>query len=336
MQCEGDLFRKKINADQGHVGMTTTSSCASELFVIPANRNRCILSIRSAIMKKSQTSITALGIALIRAVEYERPAVERICSDPLARRFISTWFYQLGKLLVGYGERKGPGVAGFLTARCRYMDDILEECLAGGIGQLVILGAGLDSRAYRFDGLKGRVRVFEVDLPATQKAKIGKVRKVLGGTPDHVTYVPIDFNTEDLGKMFSAGYDPGRKTLFIWEGVTYYLTAGAVDQTLAFVAHNSAPGSSIVFDYMDPSALTAAKKRGEIERMARARRLTGEGLVFGIEPDRIVEFLQTRGFDRIVNMTADDLHAKYFTGANSVRTVASIYAIVRARVAGKK
>ncbi len=287
-------------------------------------------------MKKSQTSITAQGIALIRAVEYERPAAERICSDPLARRFVSPWFYLLGKLFVGYGERKGPGVAGFLTARCRYMDDILEECLAGGIGQLVILGAGLDSRAYRFEGLKGRVRVFEVDLPATQKVKIEKVKKILGGAPDHVTYVPIDFNTEDLGKIFSAAYDPGRKTLFIWEGVTHYLTAAAVDQTLAFVAHNAAPGSSIVFDYMDPSALTAAKKRGEIERMARASRFTGEGLVFGIEPDRIVEFLQARGFDRIVNMTADDLHAKYFTGANSVRTVAPIYAIVRARVAGKK
>jgi methyltransferase (TIGR00027 family) len=285
-------------------------------------------------MKKSQTSVTAKGIALIRALEYERPAAERICSDPLARKFISPGFYLLGKLFAGYGERKGPGVAGFLTARCRYMDDFLRECLAGGIGQLVILGAGLDSRAYRFEELKKGVRVFEVDLPATQKAKTEKVKKVLGGAPDHVTYVPIDFNTEGLGKLRSAGYAPDKKTLFLWEGVTYYLDAGAVDQTLEFVAGNSAPGSSIVFDYMDPSALTAAKKRGEIERMARASRFTGEGLVFGIEPERIVEFLRVRGFDRIVNMTADDLRAKYFTGANSVRTIAPIYAIASARVAG--
>jgi methyltransferase (TIGR00027 family) len=290
---------------------------------------------RMIVMKKSQISTTAQGIALIRALEYERPPGERICSDEFARKFVSPGYYLLGKLFAGYAERKGPGVVGFLTVRCRYMDDALREELAAGIGQLVVLGAGLDSRAYRFDELTGRVRTFEVDLPATQTAKIEIIKRIFGVPPDHVVYVPIDFNTEDLRKLFSAGYDPKIKTLFLWEGVTYYLAADAVDRTLAFVAGNSAPGSSIVFDYMDPSALTAKEKRGEVERMERARRFTGEGLVFGVDPDRIGEFLQTRGFHRVVNVTAEDLHAKYFIGANRTRSVAPIYAIARASVAGK-
>jgi methyltransferase (TIGR00027 family) len=285
-------------------------------------------------MKKSQTSTTAQGIALIRALEYERPPEERICSDEFARKFVSPGYYLLGKLFAGYAERKGPGVVGFLTVRCRYMDDSLREALDAGIGQLVVLGAGLDSRAYRFPELPGRVRVFEVDLPATQEAKIEKVRKALGRIPDHVTYVPVDFNTEDLRKLISAGYDPRKKTLFLWEGVTYYLTAEAVDQTLAFIREHAAPGSRIVFDYMDPSALTAERKRDEVKRMERTRRLTGEGLQFGIEPSRIIEFLQRRGFGRVVNLTAADLHARYFTGSNQSRPVAPIYNIVRAEVAG--
>jgi methyltransferase (TIGR00027 family) len=269
---------------------------------------------------------------LIRALEYENPAEERICSDPLAGKFLDPLFYWFGKLFAGLAERNGPGVMGFMTARCRYMDDYLKECLSGGIGQLVILGAGLDSRAYRIGELKGRAQVFEVDHPATQKGKIGKVKRIFGSLPSHVTYVPIDFNTEDLGRLFSAGYDPEKLTLFIWEGVTPYLAADAVDQTLAFVARNSTPGSSIVFDYIYSSALAAKEKRGEIARMQRAERFTGEGLVFGVEEGRIEEFLRGRGFTRIANLTADDLHAKYFTGPNRIRTVAPIYAIAHATV----
>ncbi len=99
-------------------------------------------------MKRTQASTTAQGIAFARALEYSKPAAERVCDDPLARKLISPAFYLLGRLTAGYGERKGPGVIGFLVARCRYIDDYLLECLAAGIEQLVILGAGLDSRAY--------------------------------------------------------------------------------------------------------------------------------------------------------------------------------------------
>jgi methyltransferase (TIGR00027 family) len=283
-------------------------------------------------MKTAQTSTTAQGIALARALEFERPAAERICDDPWAGKFISPAFYLLGKLFAGYGERKGPGVMGFLVVRCRYMDDCLRESLSSGVTQLVILGAGLDSRAYRFEELRHGVKVFEVDHPATQKGKIEKVKRIFGRVPEYVFYVPIDFQSEDLRKLLSAGYDPAGKTLFIWEGVTYYLTADAVDQTLAFIAEHSAPGSTLVFDYLYSSALTAKEKRGEIARMQRTSRFTGEGLIFGIEEGGVEDFLRARGFGRILNVTADDLHAKYFTGANQKRSVAPIYAIARAAV----
>ncbi|MCJ7739230.1 MAG: SAM-dependent methyltransferase [Anaerolineae bacterium] len=285
---------------------------------------------------KTRTSTTAQGIAFARALESSRPPGERICYDPLARRLISPAFYLLGKLFAGYAERKAPGVIGFLVARCRYIDDYLQACLETGLDQLVILGAGLDSRAYRFEQLEGHVRVFEVDHPATQQAKLGKLAKIFGELPEHVTYVPIDFNEEALRRLLDFGYSPQVKTLFIWEGVTHYLTAEAVDQTLEFVLKNSGSGSSIIFDYVYTSALTAAHKRGEIIRMQRAKRYTGEGLVFGIEEGQMAAFLRVRGYTQIRNVTSEDLKRLYFTGAKQSRAIAPIYAIAHAAVEGQR
>ena len=281
---------------------------------------------------KTRASTTAQGIAFARALESGKPADERICYDPLARRLISPVFYLFCKFFAGYAERKGPGVLGFLVARCRYIDDYLQACLEAGLDQLVILGAGLDSRAYRFEQLKEHVRVFEVDHPATQQVKLGKLEKIFGELPVHVTYVPIDFNQETLQKLFDFGFNPQSKTLFIWEGVAHYLTAEAVDQTLSFVSKHSGTGSSIIFDYVYTSALTTAHKRGEIIRMQRAKRYTGEGLVFGIEEGQVDEFLRVRGYTQIQNVTSEDLKRAYFTGVNQTRTIAPIYAIVHATV----
>jgi methyltransferase (TIGR00027 family) len=285
-------------------------------------------------MEKTKASTTAQGIAFARALETSKPANERVCNDPFARQFINPLFFLLGKLFAGYGERTGPGVLGFLVARCRYIDDYLETCLSAGIQQLVILGAGLDSRAYRFEALKERVKVFEVDHSATQQAKRDKLQRVFGALPSHVTFVPIDFDKETLRKLSEFGYDSQLTTLFIWEGVVYYLHASAIDQTLEFVRKNSAPGSSIIFDYVYASALTAARRRGEIARMQRTARYTGERLMFGIEEGGVQEFLQARGYAQIVNVTSQDLERAYFTGVNQGRRVAPIYAIVHATVVG--
>jgi methyltransferase (TIGR00027 family) len=285
-------------------------------------------------MKKTQASTTAQGIAFARALETSKPANERVCNDPFARQFINPVFYLLGKLFAGYAERVGPGVLGFLAARCRYIDDYLQACLHAGIQQLVILGAGLDSRAYRFEVLQGHVKVFEVDHPATQQAKRDKLRRLFGELPSHVTFVPIDLGEETLHKLFEFGYNNQRKTLFIWEGVVPYLQASAVDQTLEFVQRNCSPGSSIVFDYVYASALTASRKRGEIARMQRMARYTGESLVFGIEEGKVQDLLHAHRYSQVVNVTSQDLERAYFTGTNQGRTVAPIYAIVHATVVG--
>lgn len=283
-------------------------------------------------MKKKQASITAQGIAIARVLESDKPVGERICYDPLARHLISPAFMLLGKLFASYGERKGPGMIGFLVARCRYIDDYIQDCIVADIQQLVIMGAGLDSRAYRFKQLMDRIKVFEIDHPATQLVKIKKLKKIFGNLPEHVAFVPVDFNEESLQKLFNYGYSPRKKTLFIWEGVVHYLTLDAVNRTLRFIVNSSMPGSSLIFDYIYLSALKAAHKRREILRMQRVSKYTGEGLTFGIEEGRGEEFLSKYGFVRIYNVTAEDLRKAYFIGINQTRAIAPVYAIVHAVV----
>jgi methyltransferase (TIGR00027 family) len=266
----------------------------------------------------------------------EKPADERICSDPFARAFLPAWFYAFMKHLTAtrYAQSRAAGDLGFIVARCRYMDDMLTEALDQEIQQLVILGAGYDSRAYRFDRLKDGMKVFEVDHPATQQAKRKKLGRILGagGLPGYLTFVPIDFTRQPLAKRLPEfGYSERLKTLFIWEGVTMYLDASSVEDTLAFVAGHSAPGSAIVFDYMCKPPAPPNRDAG-ILLLSFLRRFFDEVRGFAIETGQIEPFLARCGFSQVRNIEAADLLRCYFTGRNAGRKVTSDYAIAMGMV----
>jgi len=143
--------------------------------------------------------------------------------------------------------------------------------------------------------------------------------------------VGIDFNTQSLGqRLAESGYDERLKTLFIWQGVTQYLTPEAVDATLAFIAEHSGPGSAVIFDYMYPTLLDGTIKRGEVANMRGKRWVSGEMMTFGIPEGKVTEFLEQRGFTQVQDADAKYLHDTYFTGENVKRTVAYGYAIASA------
>jgi methyltransferase (TIGR00027 family) len=286
-------------------------------------------------MKDRQSSITASGIAVARAVESEQAEGVRICYDPFAVKFLNPWFYRFMRIFIvtGYAERTGAGVQGFLVARCRYMDNILQASLDEGLQQLVILGAGYDSRAYRFEKIYQNVKVFEVDHPATQQVKMNKVKAMLGALPGYVSYVAVDFNRDTLEQRLTAsGFNEHLKTLFIWEGVVMYLSIQAVDSTLNFILQHSGTGSRVVFDYIYTALLDGSVKHGEVSRMGRVRRFSGEGLTFSIAEGKAKEFLERRGFINPIDVSGEDLHRYYFTGSNAKRKVAWGYGIVSAEV----
>jgi len=285
--------------------------------------------------RRERASMTALGIAAIRAIERERPPAERIVDDPYARHFVGEYLhrmiYNLSKL--GLAERRGPGVVGWLLARERVIDEYLLQMAAEGIDQLVILGAGYDARAYRFARKLGNAHVFEVDTPATQAAKRERVEMFLDEVDLALTFVPVDFEGRSLaGELKANGYDPAKKTLHLVQGVFAYLSPEAVDQVLAFVVQDSAPGSAVVFDFIDEDVVEGKIPHAEIRSTNLYGYFGGEQIQFGIPINAAEQWLRERGFTDVTSTPSALLHARYFVGENAERQVATGYGILFGRV----
>jgi methyltransferase (TIGR00027 family) len=275
---------------------------------------------------KQQSSTTAEGMALVRAIEASRPADRRICYDPIARSLVSGFSYTMSKLVIDsgiYARFFAAGAIEFITARERYIDDFLKTCLSEGLDQIVILGAGFDTRAYRIAGIE-KTRVFEVDHPATQAEKLKRLKKIIDPLPSHVVFVPMDFNTQALAERLGAsGYNE--------QGKTMYLTAQGVDSTLAFIANHAAPDSAVIFDYFYNEFLRDTN-RPEVRRLRRIMQVIGEVHLFGIDQGKVEPFLTQRGFHEVRNADAETLKRLYFTGPNAGRIIANGFAIASTRV----
>lgn len=292
-------------------------------------------------MKKQKSSYSAEVVAAMRAIEAEKADHERVCFDPYAKHFLRPIYKWVLKsrlmidIVLRYVEFRGPGFPSAMAARTRYIDDLLLSRIEDGIEQLVILGAGYDTRAYRFDALKS-IKVFEVDHPATQGTKMATIEKIFGALPDHVTYVPVKFNKQQLSsRLYEAGFNRHQKTFFIWEGVTFYLKSQDVDDTLSFVACNSGPGSSIFFDYMLQSVLDGRCNLIEAKKVRKSQSFNSDGeeaYTFGIEDGTIENFLSKRCYTNILDMQIEQLKNKYFHGKNRKRKLHALFGYVHAAV----
>jgi len=294
--------------------------------------------------KKKGPSTTAQNVAFVRALESQKPEGERIYYDQYAIKFLSPEYLKFLEISIQSPEKAVfPGVQNSLVARARFIDDLIEKLIKEGLMQLVILGAGYDSRAYRIEGLK-KIRIFEVDHPVTQNVKLTKIKEALGSHPEYVTYVPADLETEDFGqRLMEHGYERLKKTLFIMEGLLYYLPSHTVERILSFIAKNSSMGSAIVFDYIPESSVGGINARcGTLctacdqEALKKARedlKQQGEPYKFGIKEEMIEQFLVEREFCQIHNVTSEDYKEAYFHGVNKDRSVCNLlsfaYAVVK-------
>jgi methyltransferase (TIGR00027 family) len=236
------------------------------------------------------------------------------------------------------------GGAGFFIVRTRFIDERLRNAVTEGATQVVILGAGFDSRAYRMRELLKSTKIFEVDYGPTQEYKKIRVREVLGCSPPNLTYVPIDFTRERVGDaLVKSGYRSSEKTFFIWEGVTYYISEEAVRSTFHFVATQSASGSSVVFDgqsksFIDWVASNIASPENAPEGLRRAlmnQKLMaswGEPWIFGFPDGHEREFLESVGLEirEIMPLLGPETTKRYLT-----RRDGSVLAAVEPGVSAK-
>ena len=281
----------------------------------------------------------ALQIAGLRANETHLPENERVFEDPYAE-----WFFpeDVRRMLRDPARVKAerakyesimPGVNGAIVARIRYIDECLLGLLGEGLQQLVIIGAGYDTRAYRIPGVGEALKVFEVDHPLTQETKIETILKIFGALPDHVVFVPLVFGADRLDrKLVAHGYDSSRKTLFIMEGLLMYIPEPAVEALLTFVAGTSGSGSALVGDYFDRAVIKGASPLPEARALKAFVEQEGSALQFGFEEGRVGAYLRARGFAEVVTVNALACKARYFPAAGPGRRVSSMFNFVRAVV----
>lgn len=231
--------------------------------------------------------------------------------------------YAIGKLRLLHPsfrravEKSDPGAYGFNVVRLLHMDDVIRQEAGEGLDQLVILGAGYDTRALRMGSSLGGAQVFEVDLPAMSRDKRERLRKATGSVPANVRYVEVDFNRQDLfDRLAQQGYDESARTLFVLSGVSMYLPESAVVKLLSEVASQAAGRTSIVFDYMFDDLLTSPDRYVGARQFVDRTKETGEGLRFGIAPAKMEALLDRCGLRVVSHHDTKELAGRYLRRAD--------------------
>jgi methyltransferase (TIGR00027 family) len=271
----------------------------------------------------TKSSRTAAFTCLSRAASYTD---KRECyhgTDGIAYMLVPPIFKLLlkSRWLFGlFSRRYFPnGIYEYVIARTRYFDAVFQEALELMFDQVVVFGAGFDSRSLRFSKLNKGTRIFELDAPTTQKEKLKAFKSKKLEIPSNVVFVPIDFNKESLAeKITQAGFNAGRKSLFLLEGVTMYLSQKSVDSTLRFVSDVAGAGSLIVFDYIHAGVLRKEKRYYGEEEIYKTVAQVGEEWTFAIEEGEAEQFLGKYGFMQKDRNGAPELEERYFRNSKGV------------------
>lgn len=259
-------------------------------------------------MQAGTPSRTAFAAAAHRAAHQVLEG-GRIFSDPLALCILG----EDAATVARRAEERSSGrrLRLFIAVRTRFAEDALAAAIERGLRQLVVLGAGLDTYAYR-GAFRERLRILEVDHPATQEWKRQRLVDAGIALPANLTFAPVDFERQGLADgLAAAGFDPALPTFFTWLGVVPYLTAEAAWSTLRFIAQLPG-GAHVVFDYSDPpETLSPEMRSAHEERAARVASL-GEAWVNYFETDQLRAKLTELRFSEVEDLGPREIRARYF------------------------
>lgn len=261
-------------------------------------------------MREAKPSRTALRVAMRRAAHqlFDAP---RVLDDPLALTIVGDDVAgELRSSAAGELGRIQRALRAFMAVRSRFAEDELARAVERGVRQYVVLGAGLDTFAYR--NPFPDIRVFEVDYPATQQWKRAQLAAGAIAIPPSVTFAPVDFERQTLADgLESAGFDRAERAFFSWLGVTMYLTGEAIRSTLAYVA-STRPGGGIVFDYAVPRSSLGVIGRFAFDAVSTRVAAAGEPFQTFFDPPALRAELEQAGFHSITDLGREELNARYF------------------------
>jgi methyltransferase (TIGR00027 family) len=268
-------------------------------------------------MARNPAAQTAFGPMVLAAVEQNEPAGRRLVDDDLAELFLpaslrwlvaATRWGPARRLMIRGSEFTGPGLWVNMACRKHFIDDRLKEAL-DDIDAVVILGAGLDTRAYRLTR-QVKIPVFEVDQPVNIAMKAKTVRRVLGELPLSVRLVALDFEQDDLlTALAEHGYRTDYRAFFVCEGVTQYLTEGGVRRTLEGL-RAAAPGSRLVFTYVHRDFIDGSNRYGT-RTLYRNTRQRHQLWQFGLQPDEVAGFIADYGWRLVEQAGPDEFVQRY-------------------------
>ena len=280
----------------------TASALAAGIGALPFHR--------ALALEASQPSRTARSTALQRAA-HQLLEVPRVFDDPVALRiFGAQGVAWLGRNLDLYRTEGARAMRAFLVMRSRYAEDQLAHAVARGVTQYVVLGAGLDTFAYR--NPHRHLRVFEVDHPSTQTWKRSRLKEQAIEVPRSLTFAPVDFESQTLADgLNTAGFRADLPAFFSWLGVVIYLSKPAVAETLHYIAARPA-GSQVVFDFAPPPSSMSERERVSHEGSAARAANAGEPWINYYSPGLLVDELRTTGFGSAHYVGSGELNARYF------------------------
>ncbi|UPK68958.1 class I SAM-dependent methyltransferase [Chitinophaga filiformis] len=284
----------------------------------------------------------ATYLALLRAIESNRPENKRLFYDPFAKLFLPSSLKLVERLsrisfmnsfIAWFIDRNWTGALTCCSARTRLVDVMLENTIHDeGINQVIVFGAGYDSRALRLK-MKKRIQFVEIDNPDFQAQK----RDILesrhrNGREAMVNYVPVDFNSQELDHVIPHIFQQGHyKTMFIWEGVTNNLTAPVAPKVFDYFKRFR-PGTIIVFTYVDKEMLDKPEKFTGAASVTRLLRRNNEFWNFGIDPANIKEFLASYNMELLHNLDTPSFRRMYYGDDAADMKGYEFYRVAMARV----
>ncbi len=256
---------------------------------------------------------TAVRIALWRAMHVQVDPPPHVLEDEIGLRLAAPDEGWRGR--PDMNPQWTSAFRASIVARARFVEDLVEERAGRGVGQYVILGAGLDTFAQRRPEIASRLRVFEVDQPGPQAWKRQRLIELGFGVPDWLRLVPVDFEAGDdwWQRVAAAGFDPGRPAVVSSLGVSMYLTRDAIAATLRQVAA-LAPGSTLVMTFLLPLELADPDVRPGLQRAVDGARASGTPFISFFTPEEMLELATDAGFRQVEHVSADMLTQRYFAG----------------------
>lgn len=272
-------------------------------------------------MKADKTSRTAQYMALFRALESQRNPSVRLFSDPYAIYFLEaklrfavqiSKYSIVRKYIFNTIQKKIPGAFSSGIARTKYIDDQLKYTVNNGIKQVIILGAGFDTRALRLDFLES-IPVIEIDHPNTSNFKAATYSRRTDALKRNIEFYQIDFNKQNLDELGKQhNLDFSKPTTIIWEGVTNYLTEEAVKNTFAFISKFSA-NSYIIFTYIHKKILEDPDSFLGGEKLLKDLNNIEEKWTFGFYPEEVSDYLKQFDLLLIEDLNATEYREKYLS-----------------------